>query len=90
MANPRNMSWLEEVWLRAINPYERIATATPRLGLAIVGYNLLQQHLEIAPSLWTAADFSPVFDDNGGCLGARLKNVTWPLTTRELIRHKSW
>jgi len=84
------ISWLQEAWQLPHIRYERIATGSPLVGVAVLGQSLLQHHLDLAPARWTAADFAPVRDAAGEYLGARPKLPTWPLTRKDMMRHKSW
>ncbi len=95
--------WMEEVWLATANRYERIATGSPRLGMGILGRQLVQHHINMLPTLRGAADFLPVFDHHnhhhhyygagtgaGAFRGSRPKMLTWPLTERQAMAVKQW
>lgn len=60
-------------------PYERIAAASPRLGVGIIGQGLMEQHTNLQPTLKSPADFVSVRDNDGGHDGYRAKIRTWPL-----------
>jgi hypothetical protein len=60
------------------------------MSMAVLGQNLLQHHLDLAPGFWTAADFVPVRSEDGDYLGGREKLPTWPMTKKEGMKHKSW
>jgi len=88
-AYPR-IPWLHEAWLATVNRYERIATASPRLGMGILNQELVQCHINKLPTLRSLADFHHVFDGHGVYLGSRPKTATWPLAKGEAMSVKEW
>src|SRR3569833_1440935 len=80
------ISWLQEAWLGRTNRYEEIATASPRLGVGILGHELLRQHLAILPTLYTSPDILQMLGRTGPRVGSRPKPLTWPLTKKGAAR----
>jgi hypothetical protein len=81
---------MTESWLAKLVRYERLATATPRMGMGIIGPGLMHHHVNLMPTLHSAADFAYVHDRQGRAVGVRPKVATWPLTKKEVLRHKEW
>lgn len=90
LEDPRNnyppIDWLTESWLAKLVPYERIATASPRLGVGIIGQGLLDHHINLLPNITGLQDFTPVRDSNGDQPGYRAKVVTWPMTKKDALK----
>lgn len=87
---PRNnypsIGWLTESWLAKVVPYERIATASPRLGVGIIGQGLLDHHINLLPNITGLQDFTPVRNSDGDQPGYRAKVVTWPMTKKDALK----
>ncbi|ROV88622.1 hypothetical protein VSDG_09149 [Cytospora chrysosperma] len=87
---PRNkypsIDWLTESWLAKVVSYERIATASPRLGVGIIGQGLLDHHINLLPNITGLQDFTPVRDSDGDQAGYRAKVVTWPMTKKDALK----
>ncbi len=75
--------WFHESWLRHVIRYERIATASPRLGVGILGHELARQHMHMLPTLHSTVHLLHVFDARGSIVATRPKSLTWPLTKQE-------
>ncbi|KAB5558522.1 hypothetical protein GE09DRAFT_116227 [Coniochaeta sp. 2T2.1] len=93
IANHNNyptIPWLTESWLSKLVPYERIATASPRIGMGIIATGLIEHHVNLLPTLHSPADFVHVHDRYGQSTGVRPKMATWPLTKKEVLCHKEW
>jgi len=83
--------WLDEAWRFTSNRYERIATATPRLDVHVLGFELVAKQINMTPNLDSLADFVPVLSrSNSRIIGFRPKIATWPLTQKEAMRVKVW
>lgn len=67
-------------------PYERIATASPRLGVGIIGQGLLDHHINLLPNITGLQDFTPVRNSDGDQPGYRAKVVTWPMTKKDALK----
>lgn len=80
-----NIPWLTQSWLAKNNRYERIATASPRMGIGLISQGLLEHHIALLPGFKSAADFIPVRNEDGESAGYRAKVRTWPLLKRETI-----
>ncbi|CAN8096807.1 unnamed protein product [Discula destructiva] len=77
--------WLTQSWLAKDNRYERIATASARLGVGLISQGLLEHHINLLPGRKSPADFISVRDEDGGHIGYRAKVRTWPLLKRETL-----
>ncbi|KUI65673.1 hypothetical protein VM1G_11316 [Cytospora mali] len=92
--DPRNnhpsIPWLTESWLAKVVPYERIATASPRLGVGIIRQGLLDHYINLLPNITGFGDFMPVPDSSGRHLGHRVKVATWPLTKQDELRARKF
>lgn len=84
------ITWLTQHWLSKSVPYERIATASPRLGVGVIGQGLLDHHINLSPSITGVADFAPVRDGAGHYLGYRVKIATWPLSKKDELKVKDF
>jgi hypothetical protein len=82
--------WMTESWLSKLVRYERFATASPRIGMGIIGTGLIQHHVNLMPTLYSAADFVYVHDRHGQAVGVRPKMATWPLSKKEALSQKEW
>ncbi|KAJ0116482.1 hypothetical protein J7T55_007462 [Diaporthe amygdali] len=82
------IAWLTQRWLAKSVPYERIATASPRLGVGVIGQGLLNHHINLSPGITGIADFAPVRDIAGHHLGYRVKIATWPLSKQDALKAK--
>lgn len=86
-ANPRTLRrnaypvipWLEEGWLHRLIPHEFIATASPRVGVGMIGQGLLDHHLSLIRDLDRAQNLLR----HGTCAGPKTKMATWPLSKQE-------
>lgn len=85
-----SLEWLTESWLGRVVSYERIATASPKLGVGIIGQSLLDHHINLLPHLHSLADFVSVRNDGGEHVGYRAKVRTWPLLERETIETREF
>ncbi len=93
VANDNNYTtipWTTESWLWKLIRYERIATASPRIGMGLIGTGLIQHLVNLIPTLHSAADFLYVHDDYGRAAGVRPKMATWPLSKKEVLSHREW
>jgi len=88
--NYPTIPWMTESWLSKLVPYERLATASPRIGMGIIGVGLIQHHVNLMPTLHSAADFVYVHDHHGRSQGVRPKMATWPLSKKEVLAQKQW
>ncbi|OIW33540.1 hypothetical protein CONLIGDRAFT_182211 [Coniochaeta ligniaria NRRL 30616] len=88
--NYPKIPWMTESWLLRLVRYERIATASPRVGMGLIGTGLIQHHVNLIPTLHSAADFLYVHDRYGRAAGVRPKMATWPLSKKEVLSHKEW
>lgn len=84
------ISWMTESWLAKLVRYELIGTASPRIGMALIGTGLIDHHVNLIPTLHSAADFLYVHDSRGRTVGVRPKMATWPLSQQEVLNHKEW
>lgn len=80
------ITWLTQQWLSTTVPYERIATASPRSGVGVIGHELLDDHINRSPNITSLADFTPVRDGAGHLLGYRAKIPTWPLSKQDALK----
>ncbi|KUI61907.1 hypothetical protein VP1G_11404 [Cytospora mali] len=94
LEDPRNnypsIPWLTESWLAKVVPYERIATASPRLGVGIIRQGLLDHYINLLPNITGFADLMPVSDSSGQHLGHRVKVATWPLTKQDELKARKF
>lgn len=88
--NYPTIPWMTESWLLKLVRYESVAAASPRIGLGIIGTGLIQHHVNLIPTLHSAADFLYVYDRAGSVAGVRPKMATWPLSKKEVMSHKEW
>jgi len=88
--NYPTIPWMTESWLLKLVRYERIATASPRIGMGLIGTGLIQHHVNLIPTLHSAADFLYVHDRDGRATAVRQKMATWPLSKQEVLTHKEW
>lgn len=84
------LSWLQESWLKTVNRYERIATASPRVGVGLLGHGLLEHYSNLLPTLGGSRDFLPMFNGSGAYLGVRPKIATWPLSKEEAYKNRTF
>ncbi|ROW17833.1 hypothetical protein VPNG_00745 [Cytospora leucostoma] len=81
-----SLDWFTESWLAKTVRYERIATASPRLGVGVIGLGLLGHHINVLPNITSLADFTPVRQSHGQYPGYRPKIVTWPLSEQDALK----
>lgn len=87
---PPRIAWLTQHWLSKSVPYERIATASPKLGVGVIGQSLLDHYVNLSPNITGVADFAPVRDGAGHHLGFRVKIATWPLSKQDALKAKDF
>jgi hypothetical protein len=58
--------------------------------MGLIGAGLIQQHVNLTPTLHSAADFLHVHDSRGRVAGVRPKTATWPLTRKEVLAQREW
>jgi hypothetical protein len=85
-----SIPWITESWLAKLVRHERIAVASPRIGMGLIGTELIQQHINLTPTLHSPADFIHVHDERGHYLGVRPKMATWPLTKEDILKYREW
>lgn len=86
-----SLPWLTESWLAKVVRYERIATASPRLGVGVIGHSLLDHHINLLPNITGLQDFTPVVrEGNSGQLEYRVKTITWPMSKHDELKVKEF
>jgi hypothetical protein len=75
-------SWLEESWSPISMRYERIATASPTMGMAVLTREMMEMHIVQTPNVRGMVDCLPVANRHG-FIGWRQKLGTWPLSKHE-------
>lgn len=85
-----SIPWITESWLAKLVRHERIAVASPRIGMGLIGTELIQQHINLTPTLHSPGDFIHVHDERGHYLGVRPKMATWPLTKEDVLKYREW
>ncbi|EPE25970.1 hypothetical protein GLAREA_01882 [Glarea lozoyensis ATCC 20868] len=75
-------SWLEESWSPISLRYERIATASPTMGMAVLTREMMEMHIVQTPNVRGMVDCLPVANRHG-FIGWRQKLGTWPLSKHE-------
>ena len=85
---PRNaypaIPWLQDSWLYRLIPYEHIATASPRVGVGMIGQGLLQHHVDLLRDI----DGVQNLLRHGTCTGPRSKIATWPMSKQEATKRR--
>ena len=76
--------WLEEGWLHRLIPYEHMATASPRVGVGMIGQGLLDHHVSLIRDLDRVQNLLR----HGRCTGPKTKMATWPMSKQEAMKRQ--